>query len=71
MENMNKYTESMNSIVTSLKDGSVRTDQSSVSGSSSAVRMTKWTKPAKVLTCLGEMTLAMFIKQIETWSKIN
>ena len=68
MDNMNRYTENMISLVTSIKDTFKKDEVQS-----SAVapgRTTKLTKPAKAPSWLKEMSLETYTKQIAALSEI-
>ena len=53
----------MNALVDSLKKGSLKKDDS--------VKMARLTKLAKDPTCTKDIILETYIKQIETWNKVN
>ena len=56
-------TENMNVLVESLKDGSLKNDES--------VKTARLTKPVKVPTWTKNITLETYIKQIETLNEVN
>ena len=60
---MNKYAENMTTLVTSFKDNFKKDETpASIVCVTAGNRVTKLTKPAKVLTWLRNMSLETFIK---------
>ena len=68
---MNRYTENITTLVSSLKDNIVKTPSDSSVPVSAQYGVTKLTKPVKVSIWSRNMTLETFIKQLETWSELN
>ena len=63
VDNMNKYAENM-----TKKDKAL---YSSAAGLTPGSRVTKLTKPAKVLSWSKDMSLETYTKQLQTWTEIN
>ena len=70
IENMNRYTENMNMMVASLKEGFQKTEVSSPASPISQ-RTMKLTKTAKVPFWSCDRLMENFTKQLETWNEIN
>ena len=72
VDNMNRYTENMTTLVTSLKDTFTKEEAAGVStaGVTTSTRVTKLTKPAKVPSWTKDMTLETYAKQLQTWTDI-
>ena len=68
VDNMNKYTENMMTLVTSIKDTFTKDEAAGVSTAGVGSKVTKLTKPAKVLSWSKDMTLETYAKQLQTWT---
>ena len=72
VENMNKYSKNMMTLVPSIKDTFTKDKSSATSGATPTIgRVTKLTKPVKVPTWSRSMPLETFMKQLQTGTKMN
>ena len=76
VDKMNQYPENMMTLVTSIKD-TFKTDDalsstpSFTAGVTTRGRITKLTKPVKILSWSKDMSLEIFTKQLMTWTEMN
>ena len=69
---MNLYNENMTTLVQSFKDSFTKVEAGvSTAGVTVGSRITKLTKPAKILSWSKYMTLETYVKQLQTWTEIN
>ena len=67
---MNKYTENLTLLVTSIKD-TFKKDEVQSPAVTSGSRISKMTKPAKVPFWWKDISLETFTKHITTWTEVN